>query len=92
MCTPPRSPGVLGACEVRLSPPHVPCQELTQCLSSQGAAALVPTPNYAVFNNQQSRELIKSWAPKFVRSSEPGGSGLTPSSTENMQRFVRHCD
>ena len=54
----------------------------------QGALALVPSPNYAVFNNGQSRELIKSWAPKFVRSSEPGGSGLTPSSTENMQRFV----
>ena len=48
----------------------------------------MPSPNYAVFNNGQSRELIKSWAPKFVRSSEPGGSGLTPSSTENMQRFV----
>lgn len=46
-----------------------------------------PVTNFATFGNSQTKDLIKAWQPKPLEV--PEGSCLTPSSTENMKRFVR---
>jgi len=42
---------------------------------------------FAVFGNSATKSLIKNWSPKPVGVAS--GSVMLPSSTENMQRFVR---
>jgi hypothetical protein len=41
----------------------------------------------ATFGNQQTKQLIKTWAPRPL--DVPSGSTLLPASQENMKRFVR---
>merc|ERR1712113_888969 len=44
-------------------------------------------PSFAVFGNKATRDLIRSWSPKPLKTSS--GNVLLPSSTDNMKRFVR---
>ena len=43
--------------------------------------------SFATFGNAQTKELLKMWQPAPLQV--PNGDVLTPSSTENMKRFVR---
>merc|ERR1712087_172185 len=45
------------------------------------------SPSFAVFGNKATRDLIRSWSPKPLKTSS--GNVLLPSSTDNMKRFVR---
>ena len=61
---------------------------LLALLAGSASAFTPPTrTSFATFNNAQTKELLRLWQPQPLPTSQ--GSGMLPSSTENMKRFVR---